>query len=1051
MNNHRFSVHLHSFHFKKEVQMRNRLILVFFLIKCSFAQTLDADHFKNLKFRFIGPDGNRAISAAGVSSDHNTYYVGAASGGLFRTNNNGISWDPIFDDQDVSSVSALAISQKNPNILWAGTGETFIIRPAHAIGDGIYKSTDGGDTWQNMGLKKTARIAKIVIHPKNDNIVYVAALGHTFGPQKERGIYKTTNGGKTWKQILFIDENTGGIDIAINRKNPNFLIASMWEIHINTWGLNSGGESGGVFITKNGGNTWVRQDKNGLPGGKDKPVGKIAVAIAQSNPNTMYALCEENHPGLYRTNNGGENWFLVSRNHTLAERAPYYMRMAVAPDNPEKIYVLNVQFSVSEDGGKTIKSGYRAGGDNHDIWIDPEDGNRIMVAHDGCASIANDGETFKRVVLPIAQMYHAHVDDQIPYNVYGNRQDGYSYRGPSNSLERGINLGHWRAFGGCESGFGIPDPHDNNIVWSGCYDGGLEVYDVRTGHARNVRVWPEASYGWAPKDLKYRWHWTFPIHLSEHKKNTVYVGSQYVHRSTDLGQSWEVISPDLTLNLKSHQQSSGGIAIDNLMTFDGSVLFAITESPIKQGILWVGSNDGQLHLSKNSGRSWENVTKNINMPPWGTISNIEASKFDKGTAYISVDLHQMGDFDPYIYKTDNYGKSWKMISEDIPKSYSSFVHVVKEDHQVPGILYAGTDNGLYISVDDGKKWTRIKNNLPPAPVYWISLQKRFDDMVVGTYGRGIYILDDISPFREIASINGNNPSLLPIQEAYRFQSIQSMKSDGTSLIRGQNPAYGANLDFFIPNDNIKSLHISIKDGNNKEIRKIVPKKVTVGLNRVMWNLRYESTETPKLRVDPDGVDWVTYNKDGWRQLRTWDLDVNAGKLGPLAVPGKYKAVLNIDGQKLEEEFTILKDPNSSGTIKDIKEQFEFLITLRETINKNVKLINKIEELRYSLQNDYNKDPKKKAAAYKMDRKLYEIESNLFDVKLTGAREDAFRNPNKIYGRLAALGSDLTRFGADFKPTNQQVEVYQILSDRLQKQEIIFDEVMKEEFWDSEIK
>ena len=1051
MNNHRFSVHLHSFHFKKEVQMRNRLILVFFLIKCSFAQTLDADHFKNLKFRFIGPDGNRAISATGVSSDHNTYYVGAASGGLFRTNNNGISWDPIFDDQDVSSVSALAISQKNPNILWAGTGETFIIRPAHAIGDGIYKSTDGGDTWQNMGLKKTARIAKIVIHPKNDNIVYVAALGHTFGPQKERGIYKTTNGGKTWKQILFIDENTGGIDIAINRKNPDFLIASMWEIHINTWGLNSGGESGGVFITKNGGNTWVRQDKNGLPGGKDKPVGKIAVAIAQSNPNTMYALCEENHPGLYRTNNGGENWFLVSRNHTLAERAPYYMRMAVAPDNPEKIYVLNVQFSVSEDGGKTIKSGYRAGGDNHDIWIDPEDGNRIMVAHDGCASIANDGETFKRVVLPIAQMYHAHVDDQIPYNVYGNRQDGYSYRGPSNSLERGINLGHWRAFGGCESGFGIPDPHDNNIVWSGCYDGGLEVYDVRTGHARNVRVWPEASYGWAPKDLKYRWHWTFPIHLSEHKKNTVYVGSQYVHRSTDLGQSWEVISPDLTLNLKSHQQSSGGIAIDNLMTFDGSVLFAITESPIKQGILWVGSNDGQLHLSKNSGRSWENVTKNINMPPWGTISNIEASKFDKGTAYISVDLHQMGDFDPYIYKTDNYGKSWKMISEDIPKSYSSFVHVVKEDHQVPGILYAGTDNGLYISVDDGKKWTRIKNNLPPAPVYWISLQKRFDDMVVGTYGRGIYILDDISPFREIASINGNNPSLLPIQEAYRFQSIQSMKSDGTSLIRGQNPAYGANLDFFIPNDNIKSLHISIKDGNNKEIRKIVPKKVTVGLNRVMWNLRYESTETPKLRVDPDGVDWVTYNKDGWRQLRTWDLDVNAGKLGPLAVPGKYKAVLNIDGQKLEEEFTILKDPNSSGTIKDIKEQFEFLITLRETINKNVKLINKIEELRYSLQNDYNKDPKKKAAAYKMDRKLYEIESNLFDVKLTGAREDAFRNPNKIYGRLAALGSDLTRFGADFKPTNQQVEVYQILSDRLQKQEIIFDKVMKEEFWDSEMK
>ena len=1031
--------------------MKKFFLFSFILLNYAFSESLNADHFKHLKFRFIGPDGNRAISVVGVSSDHNTYYVGAASGGLFRTQNNGISWQPIFDDQDVSSVSALAISQKNPKVLWAGTGETFIIRPAHAIGDGIYKSMDGGDTWKNMGLKKTARIARIIVHPENDDIVYAAALGHTFGPQKERGVYRTTDGGKTWNNILFIDENTGAIDIALDRSNPDFLIAAMWEIHINTWGLNSGGESGGVFISKNGGDTWKRQDKNGLPGGKGKPVGKIAVAISQSNPNTMYALCEEKHPGLYRTNNGGESWFLVSRNHTLAERAPYYMRMAVAPDNPEKIYVLNVQFSVSEDGGKTIQSGYRAGGDNHDIWIDPENGNRIMVAHDGCASIANDGKTYKRVVLPIAQMYHAHTDDQIPYNVYGNRQDGYSYRGPSNSREWGINLGHWRAFGGCESGFGIPDPHDNNIVWSGCYDGGLEVYDVRTGHARNVRVWPEASYGWAPKDLKYRWHWTFPIHVSKHKKNTVYVGSQYVHRSTDLGQSWEEISPDLTLNLKSHQESSGGIAIDNLMTFDGSVLFAITESPIKQGLLWVGSNDGQVNLSKNGGRSWENVTNNIDMPPWGTISNIEASRHDKGTAYISVDFHQMGNFDPYIYKTEDYGKSWKMISKNIPKSYSSFVHVVREDHKTPGVLYAGTDNGLYVSVDDGNKWTRIKNNLPPAPIYWISLQKRFDDMVVGTYGRGIYILDDISPFREIAEINPDKPSLLPIQDAYRFQTIQSMKNDGTSLIRGQNPAYGANLDFFLPDTNNKLVSFSIQDEKGKEIRKIVPKKVSTGLNRVMWDLRYERTITPKLRVDPDGVDWVKYNKDGWRQLRTWDLDVNAGKLGPLAVPGKYKAVLKINEKEFIKTFEVLKDPNTAGSLKDIKQQFEFLITLRETINKNVELINKIEELRYSLQNDYNDNPMKKSEAKKMDRRLYEIESHLFDVKLTGAREDAFRNPNKLYGRLAALGSDLTRFGADFKPTNQQVKVFELLSNRLQKQEQNFNLIMDDNFWDSEKK
>ena len=1026
--------------------MRKFLVsLIFF--SAIYAESINADHFKNLKFRFIGPDGNRAIAVAGISSDHNTYFVGAASGGLWRTKNNGISWKPIFDDQDVSSVSALAVSQKDPNIVWAGTGETFLIRPAHAIGDGIYKSTDGGDTWTNMGLEKTARIGRIVIHPTNPNIVYVAALGHAHGPQKERGIYRTTDGGKSWEHVLFINENTGGIDIAIDLNNPNFLLASMWEIHINSWGLNSGGESGGVFISRDGGDSWERQDKNGLPGGKGKPVGKVAIAISQSNPNTMYALCEEGHPGLYRTDNGGKSWQLVTRNHTLAERAPYYMRMAVDPDNPEKIYVLNVQFSISEDGGKTIKSGYRAGGDNHDIWIDPEDGNRIMVAHDGCASIANDGETFKRVVLPIAQMYHAHVDNQIPYNVYGNRQDGYSYRGPSNSRERGISLGHWRAFGGCESGFGIPDPNDNNIIWSGCYDGGLEVFDVRTGHARNVRVWPEAAYGWTPKELKYRWHWSFPIHISEHK-NAVYVGSQYVHRSTDLGQSWEVISPDLTLNLKSHQESSGGIAIDNLMTFDGSVLFAITESPLKQGLIWVGSNDGQIHLTKNGGRSWDNLTENIDMPPWGTISNIETSRYYKGTAYISVDFHQMGDFDPYIYKTEDYGKSWKRISSDIPKSYSSFVHVVREDHQTPGVLYAGTDNGVYVSVDDGAHWIRIKNNLPPAPVYWISLQEHFDDMIIGTYGRGVFILDDISPFRELAKANKEKVNFMPVQDAYRFQTIQSMKNDGTSLIRGQNPSYGANLDFFLPDTNAKEISIAIQDMNGNEIRKLTPRKTTRGVNRVMWDLRYEKTKTAKLKVNPRGVDWVTYNKDGWRPLRTWDIDVNSGKLGPKAVPGNYKAILNVDGKEVTKSFTLLKDPNTAGTIKDIKAQFKFLMTIRETINENVALINKVEDLRFSLQNDYETRDQEKAAR-DMDVRLYEIESHLFDVKLTGAREDAFRNPTKIYGRLSALGSDLTRYGADFKPTNQQVEVYEVLSDRLKKQQAAFDVLMEDNFWNSE--
>ena len=436
------------------------------------------------------------------------------------------------------------------------------------------------------------------------------------------------------------------------------------------------------------------------------------------------------------------------------------------------------------------------------------------------------------------------------------------------------------------------------------------------------------------------------------------------------------------------------------------------------------------------------------MPPWGTISNIETSRYYKGTAYISVDFHQMGDFDPYIYKTEDYGKSWKRISSDIPKSYSSFVHVVREDHQTPGVLYAGTDNGVYVSVDDGAHWIRIKNNLPPAPVYWISLQEHFDDMIIGTYGRGVFILDDISPFRELAKANKEEVNFMPVQDAYRFQTIQSMKNDGTSLIRGQNPAYGANLDFFLPDTNAKEISIAIQDMNGNEIRKLTPRKTTRGVNRVMWDLRYEKTKTAKLKVNPRGVDWVTYNKDGWRPLRTWDIDVNSGKLGPKAVPGNYKAILNVDGKEDIKSFTVLKDPNTAGTIKDIKAQFKFLMTIRETINENVALINKVEDLRFSLQNDYETRDEEKAAR-DMDVRLYEIESHLFDVKLTGAREDAFRNPTKIYGRLSALGSDLTRYGADFKPTNQQVEVYEVLSDRLKIQQAAFDILMEDDFWNSE--
>jgi photosystem II stability/assembly factor-like uncharacterized protein len=1009
---------------------------------------IDNQVFKNLNFRFIGPEGNRAIAVAGVPGDPMISYIGAASGGLWKTTDGGVSWNSIFDKQDVSSIGSIAIAPSNPDVLWVGTGETFLIRPAHAIGDGIYKSEDAGKTWNNMGLEKTGRIGRVVIHPTNPDIVYVAALGHTHGLQQERGIYKTIDGGKNWKRILFIDENTGASDIEIDPKNPKNLLAGMWSIHINTWGLNSGGSGGGVYRTKDGGETWDAMKNNGLPGGENNPVGKTGVAISYSSPNIVYALFEIDSPALYRSEDFGETWYLITRNHDINERAPYYTRMRVSPSNPDEIYFANVKFIVSKDGGKTLNGSYKAGGDNHDIWIDPTNADRIMVAHDGCASISlNHGKSYQRVVLPIAQMYHVAVDNQIPYNVYGNRQDGYSYKGPSNSLQGYIPIGLWEGVGGCESGFAQPDPFDNNIVWSGCYDGGLERFDARTGHAQDVRVWPEAGYGWKPVDMKYRWYWNFPLAFSNHVKHRVYVGSQFVHKTDDNGNSWQVISPDLTLNDKSHQQSSGGIATDNLMTWDGAVLISIEESKLEEGVIWTGSNDGQVHITKDYGKEWINVTKNIpNLPEWGTISNIEVSRYHKSSAYITVDLHHMGNFDPFVFKTSDYGQTWSLISATVPKSIHSFAHVIKEDPKREGVLYLGVDNGLYISFDDGENWMRLKNNLPPSPVYWLEIQEQFDDLVVGTYGRGYYILDNISPFREYAiEAQNKDVHLFSLRQAYRFHDKQSIKTDGPSLNAGRNPSYGADINYFLKDSTDQKVEIQILSNSNEIIRTLKGSGKS-GINRVMWDLRYEPTYKPRLRSTPPGRPWVQLNGEGWRPLVTWDLDLWRGQFGPKVVPDTYKVRLIVGEQEFIREVQVLKDPKSEGTIADIKSQVELSLELRDAMNIAVNMINTVEIIRSELNTLIPKLKRKKdiEKANQLLAKAKAIASSLYDIHLTGAREDAFRSPMKLYGRLSALASDISGHGIDFKPTNQQKEVSSIFNSRLESVQQRFNKLIETE-------
>lgn len=1010
-------------------------ILLSVVVSPLLAQTYDPGVFKEMKYRFIGPEGNRAIAIAGEPGNPMVNYIGAASGGLFKTDDGGVTWDPIFDDQNVSSIGSVALAPTDPSQVWVGTGETFVIRPAHSVGNGIYLSKDAGKTWTNKGLEKTGRIGRVVVHPGNANIVYAAALGHTYGPQQERGVYRTKDGGATWEKVLFVDENTGAADLAIDPKNPNILFAAMWSVNINTWGLNSGGKGGGIYRSTDGGDTWVPLNTKGLPGGVKQPVGKTNVVVSHSNPKRVYALFEEKSPLLYRSDDGGETWQFMSNNHDMAERAPYYTRMAVSTDNPDELYFMSVRFGQSLDGGKTLeKRPPRGGGDNHDMWIDPLNADRMMVAHDGCASISlNRGKTFQRVVLPIAQMYHVEVDNQIPYFVYGNRQDGWSYRGPSNSMQGYIPLGLWKGVGGCESGFARPDPFDNNIIWSGCYDGGLQRHDLRTGHSREVRVWPEAGYGWSPADLKYRWHWNFPLSHSPHTKHRVYVGSQHVHKSDDEGQSWQTISPDLTTNDKSHQQSSGGIATDNLMTFDGATLFAIEESKVQKDLIWTGSNDGQVHITKDGGKNWENVSANIDMPKWGTIANIEPSRYDAATAYISVDMHQMGDFDPYIFKTTDYGKTWTKISNGIPKSILSFVHVVREDPKQKGLLYAGTDNDLYVSMDDGKNWMSFSNNLPPAPVYWLVIQENFDDLVVGTYGRGFYILDDISLLREYAAAAQQSSYAFNIRKAYRFQEVEAIKTDAPSPNAGRNPNYGTPVNYLLKDSVRGGVQIEIYNSQQELVRTLKGTNKQ-GINRVWWDLRYEPTFQPKLRTKPPGRPWVEMNGEGWRPLVTWDLDLWRGQLGPRVAPGKFTAKIKIGDKEFTESFDVLKDPNTTGTEQEIQEQVMFSLQLRDAMNTVVEMIDRMEWIRKELGDliPTTKNARLKKELVAMEEQAQGISAKLYDIHLTGAREDAFRSPMKLYGRLSALASDITANGVDFRPTNQQGEVYGVLKGRMDR-------------------
>jgi photosystem II stability/assembly factor-like uncharacterized protein len=1042
----------------------------------------DSSTAAQLRWRYIGPVGNRVSTATGVPGDPNVYYAGAASGGIWKTTDAGIHWTPIFDDKDVSSIGALAVAPSNPNIVWAGTGEPFI-RSHISLGNGVYKSTDAGRTWTRMGLEASGRIGRFAIDPKNPDIVFVAAQGHSYGPQQERGIYRTTDGGRTWNRVLFVDANTGGIDVVMHPTNPQTLFAAMWQLEMHTWGRESGGPGSGIYVSKDGGSNWTRLQGNGLP---TRTLGKIGLAFAPSKPDRIYALIETgdgvpfhgqptDNGELWRSEDGGATWKVVSYDRNLACRQPYYTRMAVSTDNPDETYFLCATFSRSLDGGVTnsaagfggapgaiaaaaaaarvpadsaairVPGVSTPGGDNHDMWIDPGNANRMIVANDPGVSISTTrGRTWLRVQLPIAQMYHVTVDNRIPYFVYGNKQDGPSYRGPSNSRTGNtIARSEWHGVEGGESGWATPDPVDPSIIWSTASGsgsrGGIVIrFDERTRQGQNVEVWPLSTGGHPAAEIPYRFIWDAPFLISPHDHNKVYIASQFVHTSSNGGRSWQIISPDLTRNDKSKQQISGGLTPDNIGVEYGGVVYALAESRLQPGLMWTGSNDGLVHLTRDGGRTWTNVTKNIpGILEWGSVRHIEPSRYDAGSAYLIVDGHQENNRDPWIYRTKDFGKTWKLIVTGIPKSPLSYAHIIREDPVRRGLLYSGTENAVYVSFDDGDRWQPLRMNLPPAPVYGMVIQEHFNDLVIATYGRGFWILDDLSPIQKLTpAVTSSNVHLFAPRPAYRFRDIAGNYATIDDPTAGTNPPYGAAINYWLnaarTDSGTTAPSIAILDATGKTIRTFrgTGRK---GLNRVYWNLRNDSTIAARLRTRP------LYNAEFRMDRDSTRSAPGLGRFSILMPPGSYTVRLTVDGQTFSQPLEVRKDPNSGATDQDVRAANALLLDVQRDIEATAQMLNRIESARQQIQR-LTGTPDVRPAADSLEQKLIAVEQNIVDLRLSGRGQDEVRWPVKLGGRLSYLAGGVG--ASDFTPTAQQREVQQLLAKQVVETRAELDRVMQ---------
>ncbi len=971
-----------------------------------------------LHWRNIGPyRGGRTLAVTGVAQKPDTFYFGSVVGGVWKTDNAGASWTPIFDKEPIASVGAIAVAPSDPNVIYVGTGES-ALREDISFGDGVYRSTDAGKTWQHMGLADTRHIGKIIVDPKDPNIVLVAAVGHAYGPNAERGVFRSTDGGKTWKKVLYRDDKTGAIDLSFDPDNPRIVYAATWQVQRSPWHLESGGPGSGIYKSTDEGETWKRLSGHGLPEGV---WGRLGISAAGGD--RVYAVIDANKGGLYRSDDGGKSWDRVSDDPRFLERPWYFMRVYADPSDPDIVYVCNTGFYRSTDGGHRFEMLNTPHGDNHGLWIDPRDGRRMIEGNDGGATITVDGGKSWSTEMnqPTAQFYHVATDDRFPYYVYGAQQDNGTEAVPSRSDMGRISQHDWDVVGENESGYVLPDPKDAQIVYSGSYFGILSRFNGHTGQVQDVSPWPYDADGYPASEMDYRFTWTMPMAFSPQDPNVLYHGSQYLLRSDDAGHSWTRISPDLTRDDKHKQGTSGGpVSQDNASAEYYDLIYSIAPSSVAEGEIWVGTDDGLIQLTRDGGKTWHNVTPR-GMPQWAKVSMIDASTFDAGTAYVAVEAHKLDDFHAYIFQTHDYGRTWERTDSDIKAP--AYVRAVREDPKQKGLLYAATETGVYVSFDDGKHWKSLQLDLPVTSVR--DLEVKNGDLIAATHGRGFWILDDIEPLRAIAA--GTDASVTQLYAPRKALRLRTMEGGGLSYQAfGENPADGAYLDYTLAKKPGGHISMEIRDASGALVRRFVdnpppadndhppefpgsgPSTPTAldtaaGMHRLVWDLRREM---------PPAIPGSFADM--------------GGPVAPLVLPGKYTVTLTVDGKHYSQSLEVAADPRVKTGADGLAAQYTLMMKLDHAVRQDHAAANAIIDVRKQLADQRARLGD--AAAYKgivghlnaLDAKLAKNLETFYQYR--GQATEAMLNyPTRLNGQLSYLETLVD--AADVAPTEPQQAMF----------------------------